>query len=190
MKLSEIKSNPDNPRIIKDDKFQKLVNSIRDFPKMMELRPIVVDSENMILGGNMRLKALRELKMKEIPDTWVKRADELTEDEKKRFIITDNIGFGEWDWDVLANGLDADQLGDWGLEIPGWANGVDANNMTDEDVNTEENFDPVGLSKDEQRVVFIFKNSESAEKYLQSTGISDFSKKGQVWTVNINTQSI
>lgn len=97
MKISEIKINPNNPRILKDEKFKKLVKFIQEFPKMMKLRPIVIDNNNIVLGGNMRLKALQELKYKEIPDEWVKNADELTEDEKKRFIIADNVGFGERD---------------------------------------------------------------------------------------------
>ena len=105
MKLSEIKSNPNNPRIIKDDKFHKLVNSIKDFPQMMELRPIVIDENNIVLGGNMRLKALKELKYTEIADEWIKRASELTESEKQQFIIKDNVGFGDWDWELLANDL-------------------------------------------------------------------------------------
>jgi len=116
MKLSEIKPNPNNPRILKDDKFHKLVASIEQFPKMMKLRPIIVDSNNMVLGGNMRLKALQELKYKEIPDEWIKQADELTEKEKQRFIIADNVGFGEWDWDLLANDWDRKDLEDWGLD--------------------------------------------------------------------------
>ena len=103
MKLSALKTNPNNPRLIKDDKFQKLVNSIREFPKMMELRPIIVDEQMIIQGGNMRFKAIKELGLKEIPDSWVKQANDLTEEEKKRFVISDNVGFGEWDWDVLAN---------------------------------------------------------------------------------------
>lgn len=118
MKLSKIKPNPDNPRIVKDDKFKKLVKSIKEFPKMMELRPIVVDSNNIVLGGNMRLKALKELNYKEIPDSWVKRAEDLTEEETKRFIIADNVGFGAWDWEQLANEWDEEQLIDWGLDIP------------------------------------------------------------------------
>ena len=101
MKLSAIHVNSNNPRLIKDDRFQKLVKSISEFPKMMELRPIVIDSEGMILGGNMRFKALKELKYKEVPDEWVKRADELTDEEKQRFIIEDNVPFGEWDWIAL-----------------------------------------------------------------------------------------
>jgi len=118
MKLSEIKTNPNNPRLIKDDKFKKLVKSISEFPKMMSLRPIVVDGNNVILGGNMRFKALQELKYKEVPDEWVKRAEELTEDEKQRFIIEDNVGFGEWDWEILANDWDKELLSEWGLDMP------------------------------------------------------------------------
>lgn len=118
MKLSDIKTNPNNPRILKDDKFKRLVKSIEEFPKMMKLRPIIVDSNNMVLGGNMRLKALQELKFKEIPGEWVKQASELTEDEKKRFIIADNVGFGEWDYDLLASEWDENDLSDWGLYLP------------------------------------------------------------------------
>jgi len=122
MKLSEIKRNPNNPRVIKDDKFQKLVNSIEQFPKMMKLRPMVINGDNIVLGGNMRLKALEHLGYKEIPDEWVKRADELTEDEQKRFIIADNVGFGDHDFEMLKAEWDVDQLSDWGLEIPQFEN--------------------------------------------------------------------
>ena len=118
MKLSEIKLNPNNPRIIKDDKFAKLVKSITEFPKMMALRPIVINSDNVVLGGNMRLKALKEIGYKEIPDEWVKRADDLTEEEARRFIIADNVGFGEHDWEMLANEWDVEELGEWGLDVP------------------------------------------------------------------------
>jgi len=121
MRLSEIKVNPSNPRLIKDDRFKKLCNSIKDFPKMMTLRPIVIDTNGVILGGNMRFKALKELGYKEVPDEWVKRADELTDEEKQRFIIEDNVPFGEWDWDMLANEWDHEQLAEWGLEIPDFA---------------------------------------------------------------------
>ena len=118
MKLSKLKSNPTNPRIIKDDKFKKLCKSITDLPKMMELRPIIVDENFVVQGGNMRLKALTELGYKDIPDNWVKQANDFTEDELKEFIIKDNLGFGEWDWDDLANNWDAEKLTDWGLDIP------------------------------------------------------------------------
>ena len=118
MKLSKLKGNPSNPRIIKDDKFKKLVKSINDFPKMMALRPIVVDENFIVQGGNMRLKALQEIGFKDIPDEWVKQVKDLSEDEKKQFIIKDNVGFGDWDWDDLANNWDAMQLTEWGLDIP------------------------------------------------------------------------
>ena len=121
MKLSAIHLNPKNPRLIKDDRFKKLCNSIKEFPKMMKLRPIIVDADGMILGGNMRFKALKELGYKEVSDEWIKRDGELTEDEKQRFIIADNIGFGEYDWDILANEWDEQELDDWGLDIPDFA---------------------------------------------------------------------
>jgi DNA modification methylase len=115
VKLSEVKSNPNNPRIIKDDKFRKLVNSIQEFPKMLEIRPIVVNADMIVLGGNMRLKACKEAGLKEVPVIF---ADDLTEDEQKQFIIKDNVGFGEWDWDMIANEWDAEEVEEWGLDIP------------------------------------------------------------------------
>ena len=120
MRLKDIKPNPDNPRVLRGDKFQKLKQSITEFPKMMSLRPMVVDSDGIILGGNIRYRALQDLGFKEIPNDWVKRAEELTEDEKRRFIIADNVGFGDWDWDALANDWDVVDLEAWGLEIPGF----------------------------------------------------------------------
>jgi len=115
VKLSEIKPNPNNPRIIKDEKFKKLVKSIKDFPQMLELRPIVVDENNIILGGNMRFKALKEAGHTEVS---IVRANDLTSEQKDEFIVKDNVGFGEWDWDTLANEWDADKLEDWGLDLP------------------------------------------------------------------------
>lgn len=115
MLINEIKPNPNNPRIIKDIKFKQLVKSIQDFPQMLELRPIVIDENNMVLGGNMRLKACIEAGLKDVP---VKQAKDLTEEQKKEFIVKDNVGYGEWDWDDLANNWDAQELTDWGLDIP------------------------------------------------------------------------
>lgn len=115
VKLSDIKSNPNNPRIIKDDKFHKLVKSIKEFPKMLEIRPIVVNQDMIVLGGNMRLKASKEAGLKEV---FIVNADDLTEDEQKQFIIKDNVGFGEWDWEMLANEWEADLLEEWGLDVP------------------------------------------------------------------------
>jgi site-specific DNA-methyltransferase (adenine-specific) len=115
VKITEVKSNPNNPRLIKDDKFEKLVKSIKEFPKMLEIRPIVVNADMIVLGGNMRLKACKEAGLKEVTIIF---ADDLTEEEQKQFIIKDNVGFGEWDWEQLANEWDADNLEDWGLDIP------------------------------------------------------------------------
>jgi hypothetical protein len=115
VKITDIKPNPNNPRVIKDDKFKKLVASIREFPKMLELRPIVVNADMVVLGGNMRLKALQELKLKEAP---IIKIDDLTEEQQKEFIIKDNVGFGEWDWEQLANEWDVQDLDKWSLDIP------------------------------------------------------------------------
>ena len=115
MKITDIKPNPNNPRIIKDDKFKKLVKSIKDFPQMLELRPIVIDENNVVLGGNMRLKACIEAGLTDVP---VKQAADLTEEQKKEFIVKDNVGYGEWDWDDLANNWNTDDLIEWGLDIP------------------------------------------------------------------------
>jgi ParB-like chromosome segregation protein Spo0J len=115
VKINSIKTNPKNPRLIKDDKFKKLVNSIKEFPQMLELRPIVVDENNIILGGNMRHKACIEAGLKEV---FTVQAKDLTEQQKDEFIVKDNVGFGEWDWDILANEWDTDKLQDWGLDIP------------------------------------------------------------------------
>jgi site-specific DNA-methyltransferase (adenine-specific) len=122
MKITALKSNPNNPRIIKDDKFKKLVQSIKEFPEMIEKRPMVcvtdVDGKIYPLGGNMRLKALQKLEYKDIPDNWIVMADDWTEEKRKEFVIKDNIGYGEWDWDDIANNWDEVQLTDWGLDIP------------------------------------------------------------------------
>jgi DNA modification methylase len=113
--IGKIKKNPDNPSIIKDVKFKKLVQSIKDFPAMLEKRPIVVDENMVVLGGNMRLKACKEAGLKEV---WIDQAKDWTEEQKREFIIKDNSGFGEWDWDMLANEWDVEQLNNWGLDLP------------------------------------------------------------------------
>lgn len=115
VKIEQIKLNPNNPRLIKDDKFKKLVQSIVDFPQMLEIRPIVVNADMIILGGNMRYKACKEAGIKEIP---VIIADNLTEEQQKEFLIKDNVSGGEWDWDILANEWNVEQLTEWGLDIP------------------------------------------------------------------------
>jgi hypothetical protein len=132
VKLSEVKSNPNNPRIIKDDKFTKLVKSIKEFPKMLEIRPIVVNADMIVLGGNMRLKACKEAGLKEVPVIF---ANDLTEEEQKQFIIKDNVGFGEWDWDILANEWEPELLEDWGLDVPIFEPEPDFEDLIGEDKN-------------------------------------------------------
>ena len=114
IKISEIKNNPNNPRIIKDDNFRKLVNSIKEFPKMLNIRPIVVNDDMIVLGGNMRLKACKEAGLKEVP---IIKAGDLSEDEQRQFIIKDNVSGGEWDWEMLVNDWDTEKLEEWGLEL-------------------------------------------------------------------------
>ena len=115
VKIGLVKNNPNNPRIIKDDKFKNLVESIKSFPKMLEIRPIVVNKDMIVLGGNMRLKASISAGLKEVP---IIRAEDLTEDEEREFIIKDNVSGGEWDWSMLANEWEQDELEKWGLDIP------------------------------------------------------------------------
>ena len=117
VKINAVKGNPNNPRIIKNDKFKKLVKSIQEFPEMLKLRPIVVDEQMIVLGGNMRLKASKDAGLKEV---WIEIAEGLTEEQKKEFIVKDNVGFGEWEWDILANKWDSVQLAEWGLDV--WQN--------------------------------------------------------------------
>jgi len=140
MKLKDIKPNPNNPRVLRDDKFQKLKQSITEFPKMLSLRPMVIDENNVVLGGNMRLRALQELGFTDIDEAWVKRSSDLTEEEKKRFIIADNVAFGEWDWDTLANDWEVVDLEAWGLDIPQFNN----------DVNLDDFFEDSSEQKEEK----------------------------------------
>ena len=118
-----VKSNPNNPRIIKDDKFKKLVASIQEFPKMLEIRPIVVNDDMIVLGGNMRLKACIHAGLKEVP---IIKVSDLTEQEQKQFIIKDNVSGGEWDWSMLANEWDAEELDAWGLDVPDFGKELEA----------------------------------------------------------------
>ena len=117
VKISDIKPNPNNPRLIKDDKFAKLVKSVKDFPEMLTIRPIVVNSDMIILGGNMRFRACKEAGLKEIP---VIIAEGLTEQQQKEFLIKDNVSGGEWDWNMLANEWEAEELIEWGVDVGGF----------------------------------------------------------------------
>jgi ParB-like chromosome segregation protein Spo0J len=146
--INEVKSNPNNPRIIKDDKFKKLVASIKELPQMLQLRPIVVNEDMVVLGGNMRLKACKEAGLKEIP---IIKASELNEEQQRAFIIKDNVGFGEWDWDMLADEWDYKDLQEWGLDIPGVS--------LDDDFNVSDEYNY------QNKVTVQFKTLEEATSY-------------------------
>jgi len=152
VKINSIKTNPKNPRLIKDDKFKKLVNSIKEFPQMLELRPIVVDENNIILGGNMRHKACIEAGLKEV---YIVQAKDLTELQKDEFIVKDNVGFGEWDWDILANEWDAEKLDDWGLDVP--------------KIQDYQEIEPSGYDATQKWFLNIeFENEQECEKWYNS----------------------
>lgn len=189
VKISTIKSNPNNPRLIKDGKFAKLVQSIREFPEMLRLRPIVVNDDMIVLGGNMRLKACKEAGLKAVP---IIKASDLTEDQQREFIIKDNVGFGEWDWEMLANEWDDVKLADWGLDLPKWADGHGINNMAEDEIIEDQDFDPLGDAKNLHRVVFIFDNEDAASEYFTNR-ISDLKykrtgggMKGTIWQINMS----
>ena len=152
VKISEVKVNPNNPRLIKDDKFKKLVQSVKDFPEMLNIRPIVVNKDMIILGGNMRFKACKEAGLKEVPIIIT----DLTEEQQKEFLIKDNVSGGEWDWDIIANEWDIQNLKEWGLDIPV----LDLGSELDD----EGNFDDPGISdKNQYGVIVICESSGSQE---------------------------
>jgi hypothetical protein len=183
--IGSVKGNSRNPRFIRDEKFKKLVASLVEFPEMATLRPLVVDENMTVLGGNMRLKAMQELKWKEVP---VVVAEGLTDAQKDEFVIKDNVGFGDWNWETLANEWDAEELTRWGLDIPNYSFGHDANDMDESELDLDEEFDPIGTASGLQRVVFIFDGPEEAESYLKNAGV-EFVKRNMAWQVNLSTQS-
>jgi len=161
-KISAIKRNPNNPRILKDDKFAKLTQSIKDFPQMLEIRPIVVNDDMVVLGGNMRLKACKEAGLKEVP---VIKAKDLSEEQQREFIIKDNVGFGDWDWDLLANEWDTEALEDWGLEL--WGIDEDADySVLDEDLDAELDSMTDGVKKAIQ-IEFEAEHYEEAQELVK-----------------------
>lgn len=132
--IASVKENPDNPRFIKDSKFKKLVKSIKAFPEMLEKRPIVVDENMVVLGGNMRLKACKYAGLFEV---WIDIAQGWTEEQKQEFIVKDNVGFGEWDWDILANEWDVQKLVEWGVDLPVFDLPIDEGQDDDNDADKE-----------------------------------------------------
>lgn len=220
MQLSAIKVNPKNPRLIKDAKADKLLQSLLSFPQMLSLRPIVVDASNIALGGNMRLSTIKRIvdltpdefnawisnsgateeaaqvwqqvrETKKILDKWVLKAADLTEDQQREFTIKDNVSGGEWDWDILANEWDVPELVEWGLDLPNWADGLDANNMSEDDLDENEEFDIINGSTQGHKVVFIFDDEVSAQTYISRFPELEVNKKGQkgIWSINLSTQS-
>jgi ParB-like chromosome segregation protein Spo0J len=141
--IKDIKPNPNNPRLVKDDKFKKLVQSIKDFPQMLDIRPIVVNKDMIVLGGNMRLKACKEAGLKEIP---IIKAEDLTEEQQREFIIKDNLGYGEWDWSMIANEWDEQVLEHWGLDIPIFKDSEEREDLSD---NIKQDFRIEVVCKDE-----------------------------------------
>jgi hypothetical protein len=138
VKIEAIKANSKNPRVIKDDKFRKLVQSIREFPDMLNKRPLIcftdVDKKYVVLGGNMRLRAAQEIGLKEMP---IILADDWTQEQKDEFLIKDNVGFGEWNWDDLANEWDAEKLTDWGLDVWQSEPDIDYSILDDDDISEQ-----------------------------------------------------
>jgi len=177
IKISKIKANPENPRVIKDDKFKKLVQSIKDFPEMLDIRPIVVDKNNMVLGGNMRLRACQKAGLTEVA---IIKADQLTEEQQREFVIKDNVGFGEWDWDALANSFDANELENWGLEVPGILD-------KDEEITPQIEFSEQ-LNEANNYVVLFFDNDIDwlqAQTHFELKSVHSKRANGKAWSKGI-----
>ena len=179
LKINELKSNESNPRVIKDHKFKKLIKSIKDFPQMLELRPIIIDENNIILGGNMRYRACKSAGLKEVP---VKIAKGLTEEQKKEFIVKDNVGYGEWEWDSLGNEWDSTVLEEWGLDV--WQNIDDTVNK----INSMEEW--VGMpdfeAKDNPyKIIINFETQEDRDEFHKLYPIdiqTKLTKESNTWT--------
>lgn len=177
VKLSEVKRNPDNPRIIKDNKYKQLVKSIIEFPEMLEIRPIVVNDDMVVLGGNMRLKACQEAKLREVP---IIKASKLTAEQQREFIVKDNVGFGEWDWDMVANEWDSKQLQDWGLNMPVFQDNL---SNTDDYKGSNPELELDNFMNSEIKRLYLVYDSETFEKVvdwlnkkIEDLGLKDYSQ--------------
>tara|TARA_R110000803_G_scaffold46605_4_gene97706 strand:- start:222 stop:824 length:603 start_codon:yes stop_codon:yes gene_type:complete len=179
--INELKNNPTNPRVIKEADFQKLLKSIREFPKMMTVNPIVVDENMIVLGGNMRLRACKELGLKKV---WIETTENWTEEEKQEFVIKDNSHFGQWDWDILSNDWQTDHLNDWGLSV--WEN------QTDEIMNVnkgDENSEWVGMPEFEGaeqplKIVVSFLTEKHREEFAEKHSLQFLSQAGRTWSTS------
>jgi len=177
VKIGKIKNNPNNPRLIKDDKFKKLVKSVKEFPEMLEIRPIVVDKDNIVLGGNMRLRACQEAGLKEV---HIIQADKLTEKQQREFIIKDNLGMGEWDWDDLANHFDASDLNRYGMQVPEL---TEMEEVTEPEIAFSEY-----LGESNNYVVLFFDNEINwlqAQTHFNLSSVSSKRSNGKAWSTGI-----
>jgi len=177
LSINKIKPNAVNPRYIKDHKFKKLVKSIKSFPEMLEKRPIIVDENMIVLGGNMRLKASIEAGLKEV---WIDIAEGWSEDQKKEFIIKDNVGFGEWDWDILANEWNKFEIQDWGLSLPIFQDNLSNN---DEYKGMNPDLELESFMNAEIKRLYLVYDSETYSKVidwfnkkLKETNLNDYSE--------------
>jgi hypothetical protein len=175
-KIKDIKTNPNNPRYIKDEKFKKLVQSIKELPEMLQLRPIVVNDDMVVLGGNMRLKACQKAGLKEVP---IIKASDLTPEQQNEFIIKDNIGFGSWDWDILANEWNTEQLEGWGMDLPIWQDDL-TNNTEYKGLDADKELDNF-LNAEVKRLYLVY-DSETFEnvvswlnKKMEDENVEDYS---------------
>ena len=169
-KIKDIKTNPNNPRYIKDEKFNKLVESIKDLPEMLKLRPIVVNEDMVVLGGNMRLKACQKAGLKEVP---IIKASDLTPEQQQEFIIKDNVGFGSWDWDTLANEWDTEKLESWGLEV-----------FFNEDIDLDSFFEDSNEDEKEAVNKIILEYSEDDyNKVIEKLDSLEGSKEQIIWNL-------
>jgi len=181
VKLYKIKGNPNNPRIIKNDKFKKLVKSIQEFPEMLEKRPIIVDENMMVLGGNMRLKASKDAGLKEV---WIDIAEGWTKEQKDEFVVKDNVNFGEWDWTMLANEWDSTEIKDWGLDV--WQNVDDNINKVNKG---DENSEWVGMpefevAENSLKIIIHFENEKDREVFAKEHNLEFTKKLHTAWATN------
>lgn len=161
--INQIKRNPNNPRLIRDDKFKKLVQSMKDFPEMIGVRPIVVNEDYIVLGGNQRLKAMKEAGFTDIPVEIVSWSEE----KQREFVIKDNMSSGEWDWASLLQSWDTSELEKWSMDVPTWAPPLPENEMTEEEVDLNQDFDVWGKGPTEMGLKLVFNNKEEAEKWAE-----------------------
>ena len=177
--INKIKTNPDNPRLIKDYKFERLTKSIKGFPEMLKIRPIIVNDDMTVLGGNMRLKACKEAGLKDI---YIIKASELTEEQQKEFIIKDNVNFGEWDWDMIANEWSTVNLDDWGVDV--WQNTDDMINMIND---SDENSEWVGMPEFEAKenslkIIISFENEDDRSEFDKLHKLKYSVKQNTTWS--------